>query len=94
MNTLHIKKDDLVVVVSGEDKGKSGKVLVALPEKRRVVVEGVNLMKKAIRKSQDNPKGGIITKEFPIAAGKVMLQEKFELRKKKRGVPVTNAAND
>ena len=91
MNTLHIKKDDLVVVVSGEDKGKTGKVLVTLPEKGRVVVEGVNLMKKAIRKSQDNPKGGIITKEFPIAAGKVMLQEKFELRKKKRGVPVTTA---
>ena len=94
MNTLHIKKNDLVVVLSGEDKGKAGKVLVTLPETCRVVVEGVNLMKKAIRKSQDNPKGGIITKEFPIAAARVMQQEKFELRKKKRGVPVTSAAND
>ena len=94
MNTLHIKKNDLVVVRSGADKGKAGKVLVTLPAAGRVVVEGVNVMKKAIRKSQDNPKGGIITKEFPIAASRVMLQEKFELRKKKRGVPVTSAAND
>ena len=94
MNTLHIKKNDLVVIISGADKGKAGKVLVTLPEARRVVVEGVNVMKKAIRKSQDNPKGGIISKEFPIAAARVMLQEKFELRKKKRGVPVTSTVND
>ena len=67
---------------------------MTIPETGRVVVEGVNVMKKAIRKSQDNPKGGIITKEFPFAASKVMLQEKFELRKKKRGVPATTAAND
>lgn len=94
MNTLHVKKNDLVVVLSGADKGKAGKVLVTLPERGRVVVEGVNVMKKAIRKSQDNPKGGIITKEFPIAAARVMLQEKFELRKKKRGVAVTSSVND
>ena len=94
MNTLHIKKNDLVVVLSGADKGKAGKVLVTLPATRRVVIEGINVMKKAIRKSQDNPKGGIITKEFPIAAARVMLQEKFELRKKKRGVPVASTAND
>ena len=94
MNTLHIKKNDLVVVLSGADKGTAGKVLVTLPATRRVVIEGINVMKKAIRKSQDNPKGGIITKEFPIAAARVMLQEKFELRKKKRGVPVASTAND
>ena len=94
MNTLHIKKNDLVVILSGEDKGKCGKVLETLPEGRRVVIEGVNVMKKAIRKSQDNPKGGIITKEFPIAAARVMLQEKFELRKKKRGGPVASAIKD
>jgi len=51
-----------------------------------VLVEGVNVMSKAMRKSQDNPKGGVTTKEFPIALAKVMLQEKFEARKKKRGV--------
>ena len=94
MNTLHVKKNDLVVVRSGADKGKAGKVLVTLPDSGRVVVEGVNVMKKAIRKSQDNPKGGIISKEFPIAASRVMLQEKFELRKKKRGGVVPSAVND
>jgi large subunit ribosomal protein L24 len=86
MNALHVKKNDMVVVLSGEDKGKVGKVLHVDPQKRRVLVEGVNVMTKTLRKSQDHPKGGITTKEFPIAASKVMLQEKFEMRKKKRGV--------
>ena len=89
MNALHIKKNDIVVVRSGEHKGKVGKVLVTIPERVRVVIEGVNVMNKAVRKSQDNPKGGIITKEFPIAASNVMLQEKFEARRKKRGVAPT-----
>lgn len=86
MKRLHVKKNDMVVVLSGDDKGKVGKVLVALPAEGRVIVEGVNVMRKALRKSQDNPKGGIISKEFPIAASKVMLQEKYEARRKKRGV--------
>ena len=83
---MHVKKSDMVVVLSGEEKGKVGKVLHVYPEKMRVLVEGVNVMSKAMRKSQDNPKGGVTTKEFPIALAKVMLQEKFEARKKKRGV--------
>ena len=86
MSQLHVKKNDLVVVISGEHKGKAGKVLAAIPDKGRVIVEGVNVMNKAMRKSQDNPKGGMISREFPIYAAKVMLQEKFEARKKKRGV--------
>jgi large subunit ribosomal protein L24 len=85
MNALHVKKNDMVVVLSGEEKGKAGKVLATYPEKRRVLVEGVNVLSKALRKSQDNPKGGITTKEIPIAASKVMRQEIYELRKKKRG---------
>jgi large subunit ribosomal protein L24 len=84
---MHVKKNDVVVVLSGEEKGKVGKVLHVYPEKNRVLVEGVNVMSKALRKSQDNPKGGVTTKEFPIFAAKVMLQDKFEARKKKRGVP-------
>ena len=83
---MHVKKNDMVVVLSGEEKGKVGKVLHVYPEKLRVLIEGVNVMSKAMRKSQDNPKGGVTTKEFPIALAKVMLQEKFEARKKKRGV--------
>lgn len=84
MGALHVKKGDMVVVLSGEDKGKVGKVLFAQPEKRRVMVEGVNVVHKAVRKSQDNPKGGIMTKEAPIAASKVMLQERHEIRQKRR----------
>ena len=88
MNALHVKKNDMVVVLSGDERGKIGKVLATFPEKGRVLVEGVNVMHKTLRKSQDNPKGGIITKEAPVAVSNVMLQEKFEARRKKRGVVV------
>jgi large subunit ribosomal protein L24 len=84
--SLHVKKNDLVVVLWGAEKGKAGKVLATFPAKNRVLVEGVNVVKKAMRKSEDRPKGGIITKESPIAASKVMLQERFEARQQKRGV--------
>jgi large subunit ribosomal protein L24 len=88
MSALHVKKNDMVVVLSGVDKGKLGKVLAAYPQKGRVLVEGIAVKHKALRKSQDNPKGGIVTKEMPIAASRVMLQDKYEARKKKRGVSV------
>ena len=89
---LHVKKNDMVVVLSGEFKGRQGKVLAVLPDKGRVLVEGVNVVHKAMRKSQDNPKGGITTKEAPIAASKVMLLEKFEVRRKKRQLAPVPAA--
>lgn len=92
MNTLHIKKNDMVVVLAGEDKGKVGKVLATMREKRRVLIEGVNIIHKAVRKSQENPKGGILTREAPIAASNVMLQSKFDERKKKRGVADSGTA--
>jgi large subunit ribosomal protein L24 len=87
MNALHIKKNDMVVVRWGEDKGKIGRVLATFPQKGRVLVEGVNVVTKALRKSQDRPKGGIITKEAPIAVAKVMLQDKYEARRKKHAAP-------
>lgn len=85
MDSFHVKKGDMVVVLSGEEKGKIGKVLATYPGKGRVLIEGVNVVSKAIRKSQDQPKGGIITKEAPIAISKVMLQDRFDVRRKKRG---------
>ena len=85
MKSLPVKKNDIVVVLSGDDKGKVGKVLATFPGKDRVLVEGVNVIKKALRKSQDNPKGGIITKEAAIHISKVMKQERHEARKKKHG---------
>jgi len=85
MKNLGVKKNDMVVVLSGENKGKIGRVLAVLPEKQRVLVEGVNIIHKSLRKSQNNPKGGIITKEGPVHISKVMKQERYEARKKKHG---------
>ena len=61
-----IKKGDTVQVISGADKGKSGKVLQVLPETGRALVEGLNFVKKHMRKTQDNPQGGVFEKEAPI----------------------------
>lgn len=91
MSSLHIKKGDMVVVLSGEEKGKVGKVLAVYPGKERTLIEGVNIVHKAMRKSQDNPKGGILTKEAPISVAKVMLQERYEVRRKKRAGAVAPA---
>lgn len=60
---LHVKTGDTVVVISGKDKGKQGKITAALPKKGRVVVEGVNVVKRHTKPTQANPKGGIIEKE-------------------------------
>ena len=61
-----IKKGDTVEVIAGDDKGKSGKVLQVLPETSRALVEGLNFVKKHMRKSQDNPQGGVFDREAPI----------------------------
>ena len=68
-----IKKDDEVVVISGRDKGTKGRVLKVFPETDRVLVEGVGRVKKHQKPTQTNPQGGIIEKDMPIHASKVML---------------------
>ena len=73
MTKLHVKKGDTVKVLSGKDKGKQGKILRAIPAKERVVVEGVNIVKKAQRPTQQNPQGGITTREAPLNVSNVML---------------------
>ena len=73
MAKLHVKKGDRVKVIAGKDKGKEGEVIRALPEKGRVVVEKVNVVKKAMRPTQQNPQGGISSVEAPINASNVML---------------------
>ena len=70
---MNIKKDDKVVVLSGKDKGKEGVVLRSIPQKERVVVEKVNMIKKAMRPTQQNPQGGISSVEAPIHVSNVML---------------------
>ncbi len=70
---MHVKKGDTVIVITGKDKGKKGRVLAAYPKKDRVLVEGINLVKKHSRPSQANPQGGIITQEAPIHVSNVSL---------------------
>ena len=68
-----IKKDMVVRVISGANKGQEGKVLFVNPKKNRLIVEGVNFIKKSTRPTQDNQKGGIIEKEAPIDISNVMV---------------------
>ena len=70
---MKIRKGDTVKVVSGNDKGKTGKVLKTFPEITRIIVEGVNLVKRHTRPSQRDRKGGIVEKEGPIHVSNVML---------------------
>lgn len=69
---MNIKKNDTVVVLSGKDKGKKGKVLSADPKNGKVIVEGVNMAKHHIKPRKMGDEGGIIRKETPIYASKVM----------------------
>lgn len=66
MSKLHIKKGDTVMVISGEDKGHSGRVLEVLVKEQHAIVEGLNMIKKHAKPSAKNPQGGIISKEAPI----------------------------
>ena len=69
---LKLKKGDLVQVIAGKEKGKQGKVLEVHAETDRIVIEGLNIVKKTIKKTQENPKGGITTKEAPVHISNVM----------------------
>ncbi|EKA9005459.1 50S ribosomal protein L24 [Listeria monocytogenes] len=70
---MHVKKGDKVKVITGKDKGKSGKVLAAFPKKDRVLIEGINMVKKHTKPSNINPQGGILNVEAPIHVSNVML---------------------
>ena len=73
MGKMHVKTGDTVIVIAGKEKGKKGKVIATYPKKDRVVVEGLNLVKRHTKPSQNNPQGGIITKEAAIHVSNVML---------------------
>ena len=70
-----IKKDDVVFITTGKDKGKSGKVLKVLPKAERVVVEGLNLVKRHTKASMSDPNGGVKEKEAPIHVSNVMIRD-------------------
>ena len=70
---FHVKKNDMVKIIAGKEKGKTGKVLRVFPAKGRVVVENLNMIKRHTRASQRNQEGGIVEKEAAISVSNVML---------------------
>ncbi|HDP97757.1 MAG TPA: 50S ribosomal protein L24 [bacterium] len=70
---MHIKKDDIVQIIAGDDRGKQGRVLKVYPEKSRIVVEGINFIRRHTRPSQKLPQGGIIEREGSINASNAMV---------------------
>ena len=75
---LHVHKGDQVEVIAGNFRGSTGKVLDVLPKKQRVVIEGVRMIKRHLRKSQDNPQGKIAEREGPIHISNVKVVERGE----------------
>jgi len=82
MQKYHIKRNDLVVVIAGAHKGKAGKVLEIRPAKNRAVVEGVALIKRHLKKSEQNQQGGIVEREGSIHISNLMLQANFDSSKR------------
>jgi len=70
---IHVKKGDTVVVITGKNAGKKGKIIEVLPKENRVVIEGVNIAKRHTKPTQQAPQGGIVEKEAPIAGSNVMI---------------------
>jgi large subunit ribosomal protein L24 len=75
---FHVKRGDTVQVISGNHRGSSGRILQVLPEKAQVIIEGVRLIKKHQRKTQDNPNGAIIEREGPIHISNVKIVERAD----------------
>lgn len=81
---FHVKRNDLVVVISGSHKGKTGKILEVLPAKQRARIEGVAMMKRHLKKSQEHPQGTISEREGSVHISNLMLQSVFDASKRKK----------
>ncbi|MDP4219497.1 MAG: 50S ribosomal protein L24 [Bacteroidota bacterium] len=90
---MKIKKNDIVEVITGKSRGKRGKVLKIYEEKQRVLVEGVNIMKRHERPSQRNQQGGINEREFPVHVSNVMLIDPKTSERTRIGRNVTTSAD-
>ena len=89
---FHVKRGDAVVVIAGSHKGKSGKVLEILAAKQRARVEGVAMIKRHLKKSQENPQGKIAEREGTIHVSNLMLQSRFDASKRaKKAAPAAKA---
>jgi len=84
MQKFHVKRGDAVVVIAGSQKGKSGKVLEILAAKQRARVEGVGMIKRHLKKSQEHPQGTIAEREGSIHISNLMLQPTFDASKRKK----------
>ncbi len=84
MRRFHVKRGEEVVVIAGSQKGKRGKVISVLGEKERVIVEGVKMIKRHTRKSQQHPQGAIVEREGSVHVSNVMLATRFDERAAKR----------
>jgi large subunit ribosomal protein L24 len=84
MATFHVKKGDEIVVIAGTEKGKRGKIIEVITGKNRVIVEGIKLIKKHTRKSQQNPQGAIVEREGTLHISNVMKAESFDARAGRR----------
>ena len=82
---LHVRKGDQVEVISGNFKGSTGKILDIMARKQRVVIEGVRMIKRHLKKSQDNPQGKIAEREGPIHISNVKVLERQDREGKAKG---------
>ncbi|MBM3837002.1 MAG: 50S ribosomal protein L24 [Verrucomicrobia bacterium] len=87
MAKAHVKKGDEVVVIAGTERGKRGKIISVFPTSQRVIVEGVKMIKKHVRKNRQNPQGAIIEREGTIHLSNVVLASRFDARAARRGAP-------
>jgi len=85
MQKFHVKRGDAVVVLAGSQKGKEGKILEILPAKQRARVEGLAMMKRHLKKSQENPQGSIVEREGSIHVSNLMLKSRHDARRSKKG---------
>jgi large subunit ribosomal protein L24 len=85
MAKRHVKKGDEVVVITGSQRGKRGKIIEVLTGKSRVIVEGIAMMKRHTKKNQANPNGAIVEREGTLHISNVMKAENFDARASKRG---------
>jgi large subunit ribosomal protein L24 len=86
MRRFHVKRGDQVVVIAGTEKGKRGKIIAVLTKKERVIVEGIKMIKRHTKKSQQHPQGAIVEREGSVHISNVMKAEVFDARATRRGV--------
>ena len=84
MQRFHVKRGDPVVIISGSHRGKQGKILEILPAKGRARVEGVAMIKRHTKKSQEHPQGAIVEREGSVHISNLMLKSVYDLGKRKK----------